>query len=657
MTLLNSFVSACILNSILSVFLGVFVYLRGKNKIINKVWVICCLSVSLWIFGLGMMTNSSSEKMALFWLKYVHYLGAIFIPIVFLHICLVLLDLHQKKKKLILISYIIGGLLQIANFTGYLATVEPLSPFKYYTKAGIFYPAFTIIFFIYVFYALYELFKGYLQLFGYKKKQIIYFFAATLIGFLAGSTAFFPVFNLPLFPHGIYLFALYPIIISYAIIRHQLLGIDVIIKKGTLYFIMMTVTTGVYFGAILLFEFLLRYFIGYSSIIIQITIIITVVLIFLPIHNKIEVRVDKAFFREKIDYSKCMCDFSQGLVSVKVLKVNQLMEVILNGIFKIIKLDQITLIFYDIKTRAFQIKYIKKSDNLPKEIVPISNENSFIKWLGSYKKMAIKDRLIEENIDNTYSYAIKQMENLETEIAFPLNFNRKFVGVLFLGKKLSEEIYTGEELKLLKDISLLCAVILSNSIAAGELKRVFFETVAAFVTAIDVNDPYTKKHSYRVAKIAVKIAKEMEIPHKKIETLKYACILHDIGKIGVDTDILIKSGPLTKKEYKQMKNHPKVGHKILYSLDFFKEISDIILNHHERWDGKGYPNKIKQEEIPLLSRILFVADAYDCMTFDQSYRLAGDKNKAIEEIKRCAYTQFDPTVVQYFLLACHEKKI
>jgi putative nucleotidyltransferase with HDIG domain len=153
-----------------------------------------------------------------------------------------------------------------------------------------------------------------------------------------------------------------------------------------------------------------------------------------------------------------------------------------------------------------------------------------------------------------------------------------------------------------------------------EMKAVYIETVYALTKAVEAKDQYTNGHSQRVAEYAEKLSIKMNIGDKRVETLKTAALLHDVGKIGIRDDVLNKPGKLTDEEFEMIKQHPEIGVEILNSVDFLKEAREIILSHHEKYDGTGYPSGLKGDKVPMEAYILSVADAFDAMTSDRSYR-------------------------------------
>ena len=165
----------------------------------------------------------------------------------------------------------------------------------------------------------------------------------------------------------------------------------------------------------------------------------------------------------------------------------------------------------------------------------------------------------------------------------------------------------------------------------------------------EIKDPYTRGHSDRVSKYSVLIGKYLGLSDSDLKTLEVGGLFHDIGKIGIPDSILLKESKLTDDEYSQIKNHPSIGAHILCNAEVFQDIIPIVKHHHERFDGNGYPGKLKGNDIPYLARIAAVADTYDAMTSRRTYRdpLSLDVVKA--EIERCSGTQFDPEIAKVFL--------
>lgn len=190
---------------------------------------------------------------------------------------------------------------------------------------------------------------------------------------------------------------------------------------------------------------------------------------------------------------------------------------------------------------------------------------------------------------------------------------------------------------------------LSKNTLLNDLRELFFTTIKAISNALDAKDTYTHGHSHRVTLYSLILAKEMGLDETQLEEIETAGLLHDIGKIGIPEDILCKPGKLTDDEYEIIQQHAPGGKKILNSIPGLKNVSQWISCHHEKWNGTGYPSRMKEEEIPLPSRILAVADTYDAMTSNRSYRKGLPHEVAVEEIKNCSGTQFDPSVIEIFL--------
>ncbi|MFA5155901.1 MAG: HD domain-containing phosphohydrolase [Candidatus Omnitrophota bacterium] len=187
-----------------------------------------------------------------------------------------------------------------------------------------------------------------------------------------------------------------------------------------------------------------------------------------------------------------------------------------------------------------------------------------------------------------------------------------------------------------------------------DLRSTYMHTIKVLAHAIDARDHYTHSHSENVAKFAVIVAEEMHLPVEQIEMIREACELHDLGKIGVEDNILSKPSALNEKEWENIRRHPMIGAQILEPLTFLGGVIDLVKQHHERYDGKGYPQGLKGEEILLGARIINLVDAYEAMRSARSYRKEPfTKEQAVEEIKKNSGTQFDPKVVEAFMKVVH----
>jgi len=182
-----------------------------------------------------------------------------------------------------------------------------------------------------------------------------------------------------------------------------------------------------------------------------------------------------------------------------------------------------------------------------------------------------------------------------------------------------------------------------------DMRQVHFDTVRALTSAIDASDPYTRGHSERVTHYSVAIAREMRLSERRIQAIEYAGFLHDMGKIAIHHDILTKPGSLTDDEWQTMREHPAIGARIVSDLDFLKGAREVVLYHHERYDGKGYPEGLAGNQIPLEARIAKVADAFDAMMSNRPYRASLGLHKAVSELRDGKGTEFDPTVVDAFI--------
>ncbi len=237
----------------------------------------------------------------------------------------------------------------------------------------------------------------------------------------------------------------------------------------------------------------------------------------------------------------------------------------------------------------------------------------------------------------------------------PFRIREEILGVLGISSRDIEAEIAHEYLFLLHILSERASLTVENILLYDTLFMNLHATLRALVRSLEAKDPYTKLHSERVTQWALEVAKKMNCSEEEIESLTFAGHLHDIGKIGIRDQILMKPGRLTEEEYEIIKTHPVIGAEIVGHLGLLHLETSIIRHHHERWDGNGYPDGLKGKDIPKLSRILAVADTYDAITSRRPYRKAMPDRFAYEEIRKNSGTQFDPQVVDAFSLIIEEK--
>ena len=187
-----------------------------------------------------------------------------------------------------------------------------------------------------------------------------------------------------------------------------------------------------------------------------------------------------------------------------------------------------------------------------------------------------------------------------------------------------------------------------------DLSELFYKTIKSIAHALDAKDKYTHGHSMRVTLYSLALAKTLNLPDDLFEEIEITGLLHDIGKIAIPERILHKPGKLTEEEYEIIKTHPELGERLVEGIEKLKIVSKWLKSHHERYDGKGYPEGLIGEQIPISSRIIAIADTYDAMTSDRAYRIALSHQKAIKEISNCAGTQFDPALAEFFVKISQE---
>jgi HD-GYP domain-containing protein (c-di-GMP phosphodiesterase class II) len=246
-------------------------------------------------------------------------------------------------------------------------------------------------------------------------------------------------------------------------------------------------------------------------------------------------------------------------------------------------------------------------------------------------------------IDDTTGFETKSL------VCAPLMVKNRILGVIEALNKLDGTEFDEQDLEAVVTVATTAAMSIENTRQYQTIMEAFRNTMSTLAAAIDAKDPYACGHSQRVMEYSLMAGNYFSFSTDETETLKNAALLHDIGKIGVDCCILTKKCPLTAEEWEKIRQHSVIGSNLLKEITSLETASELVLYHHERFDGKGYPAGIKGEDIPLGARIIAIADAFDTMTTGRSYRTVLTIDQATKELQDCAGTQFCPVAVTAFV--------
>ncbi|MCS7234485.1 MAG: GAF domain-containing protein [Armatimonadota bacterium] len=230
------------------------------------------------------------------------------------------------------------------------------------------------------------------------------------------------------------------------------------------------------------------------------------------------------------------------------------------------------------------------------------------------------------------------------------------LGWLVVARRPEEPAYDDASVRVLRAVAELGASALSRACAFAELEQAYIDAVLSLARAVDARDAYTADHSERMARWAETVARRMGCSPSEVREVRWAALLHDIGKLGVPDAVLRKPGPLAPEEWEVVRRHPVLGEEILKPVRRLAGVAKLVRHHQERWDGNGYPDGLRGEQIPLGARILAVVDAYTAMTDHRPYRPARSHEEAVAELRRCAGAQFDPEVVRAFVEALQSEQ-
>ncbi len=679
----NAGAGGLFITALISLLLGFFVYFKNRQGSTNKSWFSLSLSTAAWAFATVFSIHASSAEEALLWARVAQVVFS-FIPVFFLKFCLSLSEQEGNNNEALLRwSLRAASVFALLSLTPLLINdVQTESQFPFYPVAGSLYGLFSLWFAGLFLTSLSILLKAYRVHIGYKRNQLRYMILAAVIGLISFLSMVPLAFGIPMAPVGQGLLIFYALI-SYTIVRWRLMDISIVIKNTLIYTSLYSILVGLFVVVVVFLGQL--FFYGPQALdkrvlwmcVLALSIVTGLVR---PLDTWLALLTDRMLFQRKYEWQKTLKEASKGMT--KVTSVERLLKLMAHFIGMRIRVSHVG-IFY--RSSNFYTLQVSRGRDKRTQGMTVDRDNPLVSWLEEKKEGLTvdeirhwlqKEKLFPHRtvLRRTLEEIAIAMDRLGAQACVPAFSRSRMFGFLVLGEKLSGGSYSQEDLDVLSTLANEAAIALENAQLYEQLfqrmqqienlyereHRLFVHTAIALAAAVDARDPYTHGHTERCTAYAMVITDELG-PIPEIVTaprfkdmLKIAALLHDIGKIGIPDEILGKKGKLTPKEYRKMQEHPIVGAIILQPIKGMEEVSKALKAHHERYDGNGYPDGLRGIEIPLMARIVSVADAFDTMTTDRPYRKRLSEAAAVVEIERCSGTQFDPVVVQAFLLA-HKK--
>ena len=304
-------------------------------------------------------------------------------------------------------------------------------------------------------------------------------------------------------------------------------------------------------------------------------------------------------------------------------------------------------IFLINQENGMPVPYVRRSPETLGEDAEIVVSKTILQTAVEQKESILSnDALVDERFVDSKSVAAAKVRSA---MCAPLVNRSKVMGIIYLDSTDKSNLFSKDDLSLLSALALKAGIALDNARLYDDMRNNFYNTVETLVRAIQARDQYTSGHSARVTRYSLMIADRLNLSTKQKHQLYLASMLHDIGKIGIPDDLLNRPGKLSEEELQKIRDHVTMGANMLKAMGEMHPIVPLILHHHEAWDGSGYPDGLKGEQIPELSRIIAVADTFDAMTSDRPYRQARSRDEAVAELRRCSGTSYDPKMVDVFV--------
>jgi signal transduction histidine kinase len=462
----TSYIISCAITGTLSILLGIFVYLKSRSSIVNKAFLLLSLSISLWswsLFGRGL----ASEKTTALFLVRLSYVGAIFIPSTFFHFVSSLS--RVGRSKLIAISYMVSlAFLFFVSTPLFIRDVRPILSFPFYGVPGTIYPVYAISFITIIVYSHYLLIRHFKESQGQTRNQVRYLLFSTIFGFLGGISTFLPNFNIEVFPFGFYSISIYVLIFSYAIVKHRLMDINIVFKKGTTYVLLLLLLFVPSFIFILLIGKVFFDKISYLFSIVIVALLFLVTLFFNRIKPQTEKIVEQFLFKNLYDYRETLGNFSKAMVSI--LDLQSLSRRIFETITQTMGVEKGSLFLWNEEKAGYSL-FESKNISMTASTPHIPKDDPLPHYLQKMGDIIIREELAKGANIQPLKDIVNKMSLLEAEVTIPFISKGQLVGMINLGYKFTKDIYSHEDIELLSTLANQTAIAIENARLYEDLKR------------------------------------------------------------------------------------------------------------------------------------------------------------------------------------------
>ncbi len=423
---------------------------------------------------------------------------------------------------------------------------------------------------------------------------------------------------------------LLPLSFGYAILRYQIMDLQLYVRRGIVYSVLALTVTGIYALILFVGTTIVQHQVGMNDAFVLAVSGTIVAILFQRLRDELQRQVDRAFDRSHYDYRTQLLEFSRRMT--EHLESEDLGKLTATLISQTLEPTHVRMYMFDSAAQTFRL-----------------NAGVGVPPTDSWRELSIRHPIV---VGIQEVGGLRQRFDASADdaaLTILLEKESDVVGLLILGPKKADLPYSSEDISLLKTVANQLAVAAENSRLYERTRDLYLSSIRTLAATVDAKDPYTHGHSERVAAYSRSIADSLDLRREDVEAIELAGLLHDIGKIGIPDSVLQKPGRLDPDERTLIMEHAALGAKIISENPSLMPLAPLVRHHHEWYNGGGYPDGLEGREIPLGAAIISVADTFDTMTTDRPYRAAPGREKALAELQRCSGTQFHPDVVATFL--------